>query len=203
MPKSTLLQYRNLIVPVTVQIANPATWRRYPAPREVRLICIHCSQGHEVATGAEGLAAWGAKGKGHPEDASWHFAVDSDSVTQSVYIDDIAWHAGPINGYSVGIEQVGRAEQTVEQWHDAYSRSVIATTARLVAILAGMYDLPIEHVSRDLPRARGVCTHHDVTMDLCKGRGHWDPGPNYPMEEMLAMARAFQLEAVRNWRPGT
>lgn len=164
-------------------------------PRDVRLIVLHSSEGGEVASGAEGLAAWAA-GASHPHNASWHFAVDNDSITQSVLIEDIAWHAGPVNGYSIGIEQVGKAGQTREQWLDSYSMNVLRNTARLVAVLAGMYDLLIEHVSTDLGSARGVCTHHDVTQDLCGGKGHWDPGPNYPIDYVLTMARAYQLEAV-------
>lgn len=190
------LRYRNLVVPIRFKLANRSTWRHvYVVPREVRLIVLHSSEGSEVATGAEGLAGWSA-GPSHPKDASWHLAVDCDSVTQSVEFDHIAWHAGPVNGYSIGIEQVGKAEQTRAQWDDPYSREVLRRTAQLIAALAGIHDLPIEHVTQGLATARGVCTHWDVTKDLCKGRGHWDPGPNYPMDEVLEMARAMQLDAV-------
>lgn len=166
-------------------------------PREVRLIVLHSSEGSEVPTGAEGLAAWGEMRDGHPKGASWHFAVDCDSTTQSVEFENVAWHAGPVNGYSIGIEQVGKASQTRQQWMDQFSMNMLRNTAKLLAVLAGMYDLPLEHVSTGLVSARGVCTHWDVTKDLCKGKGHWDPGPNYPMEDVLAMARAYQLEAVK------
>jgi N-acetyl-anhydromuramyl-L-alanine amidase AmpD len=122
--------------------------------------------------------------------------VDSDSITQSVELDDVAWHAGSVNGYSIGIEQAGRASQTLAQWSDDYSSRLLDRTARLLAVLAGLYDLPLEHVERELSTARGVTTHADVTRCFAVRGGHTDPGQHYPLERVLALARRYQLEAV-------
>lgn len=128
--------------------------------------------------------------------ASWHFAVDNNSITQSVELDDVAWHAGYCNGYSVGIEQAGKASQTGPQWTDEYSTKMLANTARLLAVIAGMYDLPLDYVATDLANAKGITTHAAITKAFKVKGGHTDPGPNYPMDAVLAQARAFQLEAV-------
>lgn len=179
-----------------MSIADRSTWQPGSILRPVRLIVLHSAECGEVPTAAEALATW-ATGSGHPKGASWHFAVDCDSITQSVEVHDIAWHAGPVNGYSVGIEQAGRASQTTEQWNDDYSASMLANTAKLIAVIAGMHDLPIEHAPNPkLLNARGVCTHADVSHAWGTHGGHTDPGPNYPLERVLEMARAFQLEAV-------
>lgn len=190
------LEYYGLELPITFEPAARGTWQKGAPLRPVRLLVLHSAECGEVVTAAEALAKWAA-GPWHPKGASWHFAVDCDSITQSVELDDIAWHAGPVNAYSIGIEQAGRAAQTVEQWRDNYSASVLANTARLLAVLAGMYDLPLDHVAnpRD-PNARGVCTHADVTRAWKTKGGHTDPGESYPLEEVLRTARAFQLEAV-------
>jgi N-acetyl-anhydromuramyl-L-alanine amidase AmpD len=160
------------------------------------LICLHSAECGEVPGAAEALQTWAA-GSAHAKGASWHFAVDSDSITQSVEIHDVAWHAGPINGYSIGIEQAGRAAQTYEQWTDSYSAALLERTAQLISLIAAWYDIPIEHVEN--PKAlevKGVCTHADVTRAWKVRGGHTDPGSAYPMEFVLAKARGYQLEAV-------
>jgi len=190
------LRFRNLVVPVQFLAAAQGTWTPSDPAREVRLICLHSAECGEVPGAAEALQTWAA-GSAHPKGASWHFAVDSDSITQSVEIHDVAWHAGPINGYSVGIEQAGRAAQTYEQWTDGYSAALLERTARLIALLVAWYDLPIEHVANPKdPKAKGICTHADVTKAWGTRGGHTDPGAAYPMEFVLAKARGYQLGAI-------
>lgn len=190
------LRFRNLVVPVRFLAAAKGTWSPSDPAREVRLICLHSAECGEVPGAAEALQTWAA-GSAHAKGASWHFAVDSDSITQSVEIHDVAWHAGPINGYSIGIEQAGRAAQTYEQWTDSYSAALLERTAQLISLIAAWYDIPIEHVEN--PKAlevKGVCTHADVTRAWKVRGGHTDPGSAYPMEFVLAKARGYQLEAV-------
>jgi N-acetyl-anhydromuramyl-L-alanine amidase AmpD len=178
-------------MPVDFVPAHQSTWSRWlkTRPRVVRLITLHSAECGEVDNAAEALAGW-AHGESHPVGASWHLAIDSDSATQSVELDDIAWHAGPINYYSIGIEQAGRASQTEAQWLDAYSQRVLANTALAVAILAGTYGIPLEHaIDLKWPATRGVCTHADVTRAWKNPKGHTDPGPCYPMDRMLELAR--------------
>jgi hypothetical protein len=196
------LRFRNLVVPVTFRLAalnappKRGPWQRGDLAREIRLLCLHSAECGKVPIAAEALQSW-ASGAAHPTEASWHFAVDVDSITQSVEIHDIAWHAGPINGYSIGIEQAGRAAQTYEQWTDEYSMALLERTAQLVAVLAAWYDLPIDHVANPKdPKAKGVCTHADVTKAWKVRGGHTDPGSAYPMEFVLAKARGYQLGAI-------
>jgi N-acetyl-anhydromuramyl-L-alanine amidase AmpD len=194
-PQPRIHQWKNLIVPVTFLPARRGTWGSGALDREVRLICLHSAECGESRKAAESLQQW-ASGDQAPK-ASWHFAADNDSITQSVEMHDIAWHAGRINGYSVGIEQAGRAAQTEAQWLDEYSKGVLENTARLIALVAGIYDLPIEHCENPAGYgARGVCTHFDVTKAFGVRGGHWDPGPNYPLQSVLDRARQLQLEAV-------
>lgn len=190
------LQHKKLILDVQFQLAHPATWQKGPRPREVRLIVLHSAECGESSGAAEALAQW-AQGSGHPKGASWHFAVDSNSITQSVEIDDIAWHAGAVNGFSVGVEQAGRAAQTAAQWADDFSKAMLERTSQLLAVLTGMYDIPLDHVlDPSRPDVRGVCTHADVSKGYHVKGGHWDPGPNYPLDAVLEKARAYQLEVV-------
>jgi N-acetyl-anhydromuramyl-L-alanine amidase AmpD len=189
------LRYGSLVVPVEFRLAHSSTWQRARIyPRDVRLLVLHSAECAESATAAEALAGW-ATSANRPK-ASWHFAVDSNSITQSVELDNIAWHAGQVNGYSIGIEQAGKASQSDGQWSDEYSMAMLENTARLLAVLVGLYDLPLDYVETGLATAKGVTTHAAITREFRVRGGHTDPGPHYPMERVLARATALQLEAV-------
>lgn len=162
-------------------------------PRDVRAIVLHSAECAESNNAAEALASWSASPE-HPK-ASWHFAVDADSTTQSVELDDIAWHAGQVNGWTIGIEQAGRASQTREQWLDPYSRKMLCRVAELIAVLAGAYDIPIERMDPRDPNAKGIFTHADVTRAFAVRGGHTDPGHGYPFADVLKMAADIQRGA--------
>lgn len=186
------LCFYNLIIPV--KFTQAKHFKKGKRDREVRLIVLHSSENNEGLNVAENLAAWDAGDKAPI--ASWHFAVDADSITQSVEIHDIAYHCGVVNDYSIGIEQVGKASQSVEQWNDEFSLSVIDKTAQLIAVVAGMYDIPIEYVHKKLKDARGITMHSDVSREWKVKGGHTDPGPNYPIDFVLQRARDYQLRAI-------
>jgi N-acetyl-anhydromuramyl-L-alanine amidase AmpD len=154
------------------------------APREINYIVIHSAESPEKPTMAEALAAWAA-GKNAP-DASWHFAVDNDSVVQSVYEEDIAWHAPGVNDHSIGIEHAGYAKQTTTEWFDEFSRDMLLLSARLCAHLCATYRIPIKFVDAAglLRGDRGITTHAEVTKAFHKSP-HTDPGAGFPMDWFL------------------
>lgn len=169
--------------------------------RPPRLIVLHSAECGESSNAAEALAKWGA-GEGRPR-ASWHFAVDNDSITQSVAIDRASWHAGPVNGYSIGIEQAGRARQSREQWFDDYSRAMLENTARLVALLCDTLTIGVGFVEgAELKRwhdeqqgAWGITTHREVSRGWRHKGGHTDPGEHYPIDWLLERVDSILSEA--------
>jgi N-acetyl-anhydromuramyl-L-alanine amidase AmpD len=190
-----ILSYGSLVLPVGFKRAASGSYTiGRTHPRQIRLLVLHSAECAEVPTAAEALATW-SNGSGHPQ-ASWHFAVDSDSITQSVELEDVAWHADCVNGYSVGIEQAGRAAQSLAEWLDLYSAKVLDNVARLLAVLAEQYDLPLDYVTEHLDTAKGVTTHAAITRWARTKGGHTDPGEHYPIEMVLGRARALQMEAV-------
>lgn len=162
----------------------------------VSLVVIHTAECKETANAAENLALWAA-GANAPR-ASWHYAVDADSATQSVRETDVAWHAPGVNRLSIGIEQAGRAGQLASEWDDAYSRAVLERTASLVAGICMRWNIPIRRLTpRDLViGAAGICGHVDVR-DAFQRSTHWDPGPNYPWTRFIEMVRAPVMVAAR------
>lgn len=161
------------------------------ASRErVDLVVIHTAECGEVRSAAENVATWGSRpsAQGGPNGASWHFMCDADSVTQSVRERDIAWHAGPANGFSIGIEHAGYHHQTADQWADPYSRAMLERSAQLVGDICRRHGIPVRRLTaEDLRRGerQGLTGHVDVTMGLSGGKGHVDPGPNFPWDWYL------------------
>jgi N-acetyl-anhydromuramyl-L-alanine amidase AmpD len=159
-------------------------------PRKVDLVVIHTAEIGESLAGAEALMKVCAT---QERVASWHYAVDADSVTQSVHELDIAFHAPGANHNGVGIELSGRARQTPEEWQDAYSFRMLELAADLVAKICARYELPTVFVPREtlkLPGAQGITTHAEVSKAFGKST-HWDPGPHFPMAHFLERVRHY------------
>ena len=163
------------------------------------LIVIHTAECAEVASAADSLAKWDA-GASRPR-ASWHFAVADADITCSVDPGLCAWHAGTVNGYSIGIEHAGRAAQTAEQWADEYSRNELELSAKLVAVLCEIYQIPpAKLIPHDIAwehhagrQPRGICGHDDITRSL--GGTHTDPGLAFPWQSYIDRIRSIATGA--------
>lgn len=163
--------------------------------RSVRGIVLHTTQSHERPNGWWGPIAWF---QNRQSEVSAHLVVEQFKLIQCVELNDVAWHAGSVNGWTYGVELCGRADQTADQWNDDYSLGVLMTGARAVAWLAAHADIPLERLSdegirkKGLPRG-GVFGHVDANRALGVKKGHQDPGPNFPFETFLQMCREVQL----------
>ena len=159
-------------------------------PRKITLIVIHAAECGERPGAARNVAAYFA-GASAPQ-ASAHYVVDSLDTVQCVQDACIAWHAGPVNDCSLGIEHAGAAGQTPAQWADEYSLAVLARSAALVAELCERYGVPVERLTADdlaAGKRLGICGHADVTTGLHYGT-HWDPGPHFPWSMYLGLIEA-------------
>lgn len=165
-------------------------------PGDVSLIVLHTAEIGESLTGAEALMNVCA----HPDqrDASWHFAVDSDSITQSVLVRDVAWHAPGANRNGIGIEMSGRARQTTEEWADDFSTKMLTKCAQLAASLCNEWRIPPVYIStaEDLLAGKRGITTHALVSKAWKKSDHWDPGPNFPVDAFMAMVRTILAPEV-------
>jgi N-acetyl-anhydromuramyl-L-alanine amidase AmpD len=129
--------------------------------------------------------------------ASWHYAVDSDSITQSVREEDIAFHAPGANNNGVGIELSGRASQSSADWSDEYSRQTLARASELTASICLRWSVPIEYVgvAQLLEGRRGITTHANVS-EAFKKSDHTDPGLTFPMARFLELVRSKMPPSV-------
>lgn len=160
-----------------------------PGPRtKIDLIVIHTAEVAPLSTSAEALmqacARGGYNADGTKRLASWHFAVDSDSITQSVHETDIAWHAPGANNNGIGIELATRA--ATADWTDPYHTAMLDLAARLVAKLCVDWSIPQQavDVAGLLAKGRGITTHACVS-DAFKKSSHQDPGAAFPLAAFI------------------
>lgn len=162
----------------------------------VQAVCIHTMEAPDGPVTAENVANWfasqptngalvnGVKFSG----TSAHWNVDSNSIVQSVREQDVAWHAGPVNNWSIGVEHAGYAKQTEPEWLSDYNMAMLDRSAQLVAEICRRWDIPVQRVTADDLRKgkrNGIFGHMDVTNGLTGGLGHQDPGEAFPWQMYL------------------
>lgn len=156
----------------------------------IDLIVIHTMEAPEKGTTAESVAAYFA-GPNAPQ-ASAHYCIDRDSIVQCVHEKDVAWHAPGANNNGIGLEHAGYASQSAIDWEDPYSADLLARSAILCAEICIRWHIPIQKVSAEelkQPGTRGICGHKDCTDAFSGGKGHWDPGPNFPWNDYIDMVK--------------
>lgn len=174
-------------------------------------VVIHTAETPETLTTAESLAAWAAQGMAPGRQVSWHYAVDSDSIVQSVREENTAWAAGPGNSRGIHIELAGRARQTAAEWEDDYSKTMLLRAAELVAGICARWQIPIRHPlnSGVLRLEAGIIGHDQLSWASTQARrevkraepwfygGKWittthtDPGSAFPWEWFIACVESF------------
>ena len=154
-----------------------------PANRtSVDWIVIHSMEVQKRSGVAKNVAAWFA-GDSAPK-ASAHYCVDNEQIYQCVKETDIAWHAPGANQKGIGVELAGQASDT---WDDQYANDVISNGIKLVSDLADRWNIPkVVVLDLDLAKGvRGITTHAEVSKAFKLGN-HWDPGPNFPLQDFVA-----------------
>lgn len=148
---------------------------------------IHTPEGPETRSYAEDLGRYFEEPC--PRVASTHFGTDSNSTVRYATDNQYCASARGVNRNGVHVEIAGRAGQSAAGWADSYSQKAMRRAARLFALYHEEYGIPIRIVTRKQLRAgkRGIVKH--VDSDAVFGGDHWDPGPNFPDAQFLAMCR--------------
>ncbi|MFI5941982.1 N-acetylmuramoyl-L-alanine amidase [Streptomyces uncialis] len=106
-----------------------------------------------------------------PAYVSWHYTIRSTDgqIAQHVRTKDVGWHAGNwyVNARSVGIEHEGFLAEP-DAW---YTEAMYRSSARLVAYLAGEFQVPLDRAH--------IIGHDNVPGATAKSVPgmHTDPGP--------------------------
>jgi hypothetical protein len=164
-----------------IWIASPNYSSR--AGSGVRLIVVHTAEG---ATTIENLGSWF---QNPSSGVSSHTGADDKPGTIGEYVrpENKAWTQGNYNPVCVSIELCGFASWSTDEWHR--HPNMLANCAAWIAEEAGRYQLPITKLTSAQAQgsSRGVCGHVDLGAG---GGGHWDPGPDFPWDYVLDLARS-------------
>jgi N-acetyl-anhydromuramyl-L-alanine amidase AmpD len=169
--------------------------------RAIGVVVMHTMEIAERSDAAEICARWF---RTKVSQVSAHYCVDADSVIQCVVEKNIAWHARGGNTNSIGVELAGFASQTVRDWNDPYSSTVLARASTLVADVCRRRRIPVRWLVADdlLAGRRGLTGHGEVSRAF-EQSDHWDPGDGFPVDVFLDSVRKSQQAQRRAARART
>jgi len=173
-----------------------------PGTDRPRLIVIHTMEAPERDGMARQTAIW-VRDSGGPAQVSCHFTADNLEAIRCVSDTSVAFtQLTPWNDMSLSIEQAGYAGQSAGDWQDPYSVGQRRLVARIVAAWCQKWGIPAEYRTVDdlidWRNVTGITTHYQISLasqrpELTslgyKPGNHTDPGPNYPMDMLLAEVR--------------
>jgi hypothetical protein len=148
----------------------------------VRLIVLHTAEGALTYQSLGAFFANPASG------VSSHVGIDDTPGVIGEYVprSGKAWTQGNANPYSVAAELCAFAAWGPAEW--AAHPTMLANTAAWLAEEAAVLGIPLVRLSTAQAqdgRSAGVCAHVDLG---AAGGGHWDCGPNFPMDAVIAAA---------------
>lgn len=150
--------------------------------RTVKWIGVHTAEG---ATDERNLGHFFAGSR----NGSSHAGIGQDGgYANFVNYSDTAWANPPLNVQSDTLEICGFAKWKRGEWlaHD----KMLDAVSHWIAWRCAVRGVPIRHVTGGALRAGvpGVVGHIDVNNVFHQSQ-HWDPGPNFPWDEVLDSAR--------------
>lgn len=158
-------------------------------PHPPRLLVVHTFEGQDLPV--ERMTDYQSGRLPHQRTGSYHVVIDAAGRSGRENDDEfIPWAAG-YNGNRVGlhVSLAGRAAFSRDQWLARGDQ--LAELGRWLAHSARLYGIPLEVVSIDGIRTngRGVCSHADISRAWPRDTDHTDPGPHFPWDFVLGLAR--------------
>jgi len=164
-----------------------ARWYTQTTGRNTRVVVLHTTEGGGTAASNQAMfAVWDRV-------VSAHYLVGTDGVAPCVRIKDVAYAAPGANRDGIQIEQIGRAAWSRTDWLNDHTVE-LEHVAQLLADICVDCDIPAVFLDAAAVRRgeRGITTHVQITQAYPdQGSGHWDPGPGYPID--VVMARVVEL----------
>lgn len=179
-------------------LANPVTRSRLSPSRYIgrsghnpRWIAVHTQEGGRTAWDLAGFLANGAN------QVSYNTVNDDVEIVQSVADDNTPWSASNANSYALHHCFAGSyAAWSRGKWLETDARdgknedAELTLGARQIAFWCQQRGIPAQWIGGNgIPWGReGICGHMDFGS---WGGGHHDPGPNFPVDELLRRVNAF------------
>jgi hypothetical protein len=166
------------------------------SPRDgyaVRVLAVHTSEGFDKPVVDDAAAL---------RDATWwvgssHAIADNDPGTLltpaqgCVPYERASWTLRSGNRWSENIELIAQAGWTRAEW--LARPKLLDNCAHWLADRSKVRNIPLVKLTPQQYRAggSGVIGHHDHTVGYSDGT-HWDPGPAFPWDVVLASANAYR-----------
>lgn len=150
----------------------------------VRLVVLHTAEGSRT------YQSLGSYFSNPAVEASSHVGIDDTPGRIGEYVSadaGAAWTQAYANGYSVAAELCAFAEWDAAEW--SRHPTMLDNTAQWLAEECAAFGIPLVSLTADQAQdghSRGVCDHVDLGQ---AGGGHWDCGPSFPMDQVIAMAQ--------------
>jgi hypothetical protein len=148
----------------------------------VRLIVIHTAEGARTIDELGNFFASPSSG------VSSHVGIDDTPGVIGEYVQRTAkaWTAAGANPVAVQTELCAFAGWSADEW--ARHPVMLENCARWIAEEAAAFEIPIVKLTAAAAQGtgRGVCQHADLGS---WGGGHWDAGGNFPIDQVLELAR--------------
>jgi hypothetical protein len=168
----------------------------------VRVLAVHTSEGIDKPVVDDAAAL---------RDASWwegssHAIADNDPgslltpADGCVPYDRASWTLRSGNRWSENIELIAQAGWTRAQW--LARPTLLDRCAYWLAVRSKARNIPLVKLTPQQYRAggRGVIGHNDHTVGYSDGT-HWDPGPGFPWDVVLAKATAYRNGTLEDDMP--
>jgi hypothetical protein len=166
----------------------------------VRVAAIHTTEGESYT--AEGLrdADWWV-GSAHaifgdgPDEDSTRLTDEDDEVTPlngGVPYSRASWTLRSGNPWSVNAELIGFASWSRAKWLTRWRQ--LNRVALWLVDMHKRFNIPLQKITAKQYRAGayGVIGHIDQTEAYPEDGGtHWDPGPNFPYDVVIAKAKSY------------
>ena len=148
----------------------------------VRLVVLHTAQG------ALTYQALGSYFANPSSGVSSHVGIDDtpNTVGEYVHPNYKAWTQANANPVALAAELCAFAEWTTAQWH--LHPNMLENAALWVRETCLTYGIPIVRLSPSQAQGNGVGVCHHVDLGSWGG-SHWDCGPNFPMDEVIQLAK--------------
>ena len=106
---------------------------------------------------------------------------------------DTCWAGPPLNQEADHLEICGFAKWTRAEW--LRQKPMLETVAEWIAWRCAVRSIPIRYVARPTAGTSGVTGHVDINR-VYHDSDHWDPGPNFPWDTVIARANVIAAVPV-------
>ena len=173
-------------------------------PNGARLLVVHTFEGPDIPV--ERMMDYQSGRLPHQRTGSYHVVIGADGRSGRENSNRIIPWAAGYNGNRVGlhVSLMARASDTRQQWLQRGAQ--LDTLARWLAHESAGNDIPLEvaPITEIRGKGRGVCSHADISRAWplaqfpTTGTDHTDPGPGFPWDIVLQLARG-----IRDGKPPT